>query len=80
MATITINVKTEINDEFRNIVKMKFGEGKGKLGKAIEDAIKKWIAEQRQKSLSERQIKIMRDGLWSQKNYKFNRDEIYERS
>ncbi len=79
MATITLNVNDEINEEFRNIVKLKFGEGKGILGKAIEQAIKKWIFEQKQKEITERQIKTMKQGVWSLKNYKFNRGEIYEK-
>lgn len=78
MATITLNVNDEINQEFRQIVKSKFGEGKGIIGKAVEEAIKKWISEQKQKEITERQLKIMKKGIWSQKNYKFNREEIYE--
>jgi len=67
MATITLNVNDEINKEFRNIVKLKFGEGK------------EWIFEQKQKEITERQIKTMKQGVWSLKNYKFNRGEIYEK-
>ena len=78
MATITLNVNNEINDEFRQLVKLKLGEGKGKLGKAIGEAMRKWIYEQKQKEIIERQLKIMRKGIWSQKDYKFNREEIYE--
>jgi len=79
MATITLNVTNEINEEFRNVVRTKFGEGKGKLGKAIEEAIKIWIFEQKQKSITQRQINLMRAGIWSLKNYKFNRGELYEK-
>lgn len=79
MATITLNVTNEINDEFRNVVRAKFGEGKGKLGKAIEEAIKIWIFEQKQKNITQRQIKMMKDGIWSQKNFKFDREELYEK-
>jgi len=79
MATITLNVKNEINNEFRNIVKLKFGEGKGTLGKAIEEAIKKWIFEQKQKELSNEGLMMLKEGIWSKKGYKFNRDEIYDR-
>ncbi len=79
MATITLNVTNEINDEFRNVVRTKFGEGKGKLGKAIEEAIKIWIFEQKQRAITQRQIKIMKEGIWSQKNFRFNRQEVYEK-
>lgn len=79
MATITINVKDDIEKEFRNILKLKYGEGKGILGKAIEEALKKWIFEQKQKDITARQIELMKKGLWKDNDYKFNRDEIYEK-
>jgi len=79
MATITLNVNNEINTEFRDIVKSKYGEGKVIIGKAIEEALLKWISEQKQKEISERQISILRKGTWDLKNYKFNREEIYEK-
>lgn len=79
MATITLNVNNEINNEFRNVVKSKFGEGKGILGKAIEEAIKKWIFEEKQKEITDRQMKLIKEGVWSKKNYRFNREEIYEK-
>ena len=79
MVTITLNVTNETNEEFRSIVKTKLGEGKGKLGKAMEEAIKIWIYEQKQKEISQRQLKIMKEGIWTQKNYKFNSEEIYEK-
>jgi hypothetical protein len=78
MATITLNVTNEVNEEFRRMVKTKLGEGKGKLGRAMEEAIKIWISEQKQKDISERQLKMMKNGIWSAKNFNFNRDEIYE--
>jgi hypothetical protein len=79
MATITLNVTNEVNEEFRNIVKAKLGEGKGKLGKAMEEAIKIWIYEQKQKEISNKGLMILKEGIWSKKGYKFNRDEIYDR-
>lgn len=79
MATITLNVTNEVNDEFRNVVRIKFGEGKGKLGKAIEEAIKIWISEQKQKELSTKGLALLKEGVWFKKNYKFNREEAYDR-
>lgn len=79
MTTVTINVKDEINKEFRETVKKKLGQGKGILGKAIEDAMKKWIEEEKQKKIVERQIRFMQKGLYSLKGWKFKRDEIYDR-
>jgi hypothetical protein len=79
MATITLNVTNEINNEFRNIVKTKFGEGKGRIGRAIEEAMQIWIFKQKQKELSTKGLSLLKAGIWSKKNYKFNREEAYDR-
>ena len=79
MATITINVKDQIGKEFRETVKAKLGQGKGVRGKAVEEAIKRWIDEERQGKIAERQINLMKKGLYSLKGWKFNRREIYDR-
>ncbi|MEK6984730.1 MAG: hypothetical protein AABX33_09230 [Nanoarchaeota archaeon] len=79
MATITISVKDDVNKEFRETVKKKLGQGKGILGKAVEEAMEKWIEEEEQIKIAERQKELMRKGLYSLKGWKFNRDEIYDR-
>ena len=79
MATITINVKDYVEKEFRETVKAKLGQGKGVLGKAVEEAIKEWIHRERQSEIAKRAMEMMNKGLYSLKGWKFNRDEIYER-
>lgn len=79
MATITISVKDNVEKEFRETVKKKLGQGKGVLGKAVEEAIEKWVHDKNQKEIAERQKELMRKGLYSLKGWKFNRDEIYDR-
>jgi len=79
MSIMTISVKDEVAKEFRETVKAKLGQGKGVLGKAVEEAIKKWADEARQKEIAERQIKLMEKGLYSLKGWKFNRDGLYDR-
>ena len=79
MATITISVKDDIDKEFRETVKKKLGQGKGVLGKAVEEAMEKWVHEQKQKEIAKRAMEMMNKGLYSLKRYKFNRDEIYDR-
>lgn len=79
MATITISVKNDVNKEFRETVKKNLGQGKGVLGKAIEEAIEKWIHDKKQREIAERQLKLMERGMYSLKGWKFNRDEIYDR-
>ena len=79
MGTITINVQDEIEKEFRETVKKHMGQGKGVLGKAIETALQSWTDEEKQKKIAERQLKLMKEGLYSLKGWKFNRVELHER-
>ena len=79
MATITISVKDDVNKEFREVVKKKLGNGKGVLGKAVEEAIKEWVHREEQKEIAKQAMEMMNKGLYSLKGWKFNRDEIYDR-
>ena len=79
MAIITISIKDDVADEFRKTVKKEIGEGKGVIGQAAEEAIKKWIEEKKQREIAERQIQRMKEGLYSLGRWKFNREEIYDR-
>jgi hypothetical protein len=79
MATITISVKDEVEKEFRETVKKKLGQGKGVLGKAVEEAIERWMHEEKQKEIAKRAMEMMNKGLYTLKGWKFNRDEIYDR-
>lgn len=79
METITVNVHEDIAREFREFVKQKLGKRKGVLGKSVEKALRKWIDEEGQKYIAERQIKMAQKGLYSLKKWKFNREEAHER-
>ena len=79
MGIITISMNDEVEKELRETVKKKIGVGKGVLGNAIEEAVKKWMHDEQQREIAERQIKLMEKGLYSLKGWKFNRDELYDR-
>jgi len=79
MATITINVKDDINQAFRKTAEKKLGRGKGTLGRAVEEAMKNWVEEEEQEYVAQRQIRRIREGLYSLKGWKFKREEAYER-
>ncbi len=79
MATITISVKDDVNKEFRETVRKKLGQGKGVLGKAVEEAMQKWMHDEGQRKIAAELKKMMDEGLYSLKGWKFNRDEIYDR-
>ena len=80
MGTITISVDDEVEKEFRKTVEEHKGGKKGDLGKAVTEAMKKWADEKKMKEIVERQKRFMEKGLYRlPKNWKFNRDEIYDR-
>ena len=79
MAVMTITIKDEVANELRQTVKSELGTGKGVLGKAVEEAVKKWIEEKKQKEIAKRAIEMMNKGIYSLKGWKFNRDELYDR-
>ena len=79
MGTITINISDEAEQKFREKVRETLGEGKGKLGKAIEDCINKWLSETEESKLRQRAIQMLKKGLYKVgKNYTFRREEAYE--
>lgn len=79
MGTITISIKDNVERDFRESVKEKVGNSKGSLGKAVEEALKIWIEEKKQREIAERGLELTKKGLYSLKGWKFNRDEIYDR-
>ena len=79
MAIMTISIKDEVANELRQTVKNEIGKGKGALGKAIEEAVSKWIEEKKQKEIAKKAMEMMNKGLYSLKGWKFNREELYDR-
>ena len=79
MGTVTISISDETEQKFRQAVKQKLGEGKGKLGKAVEDALRKWFEEDEQIKLRQEALALLKKGLYKVgKNYTFKREEAYE--
>ena len=79
MTTITINVKDEVNKDFREAVEKKMGHGKGVLGKAIEEAMQRWASEEEERKLREEALATLKKGIYKlPKGYKFKREEAYE--
>ena len=76
---MTISVKDEVAKEFRETVKKKLGQGKGILGKAVEEALQNWAHDEKQRQIAAELKEMMDKGLYSLKGWKFNRDEIYDR-
>lgn len=79
MGTITLNIDDDTEKEFRDAVKGKYGIGKGKLGKAAAEAMKKWSGKIEQKKLREEALDIIKNGIIGlhAKELKIRREDIY---
>ncbi len=79
METITINIDKRTKEIFRETVSKEYGMGKGKLGKAVNEALIKWVEEKRQREIAERQLALMKKGFNMGKIKYKHRDELYDR-
>lgn len=79
MGTMTVGVNDMTETKFRKAVKNTLGEGKGKLGKALTEAMEKWAEEAEQEELRKRALARLEKGYHlGGKTYK-HRSELYER-
>lgn len=79
MATITINIRDEVAKEFREVVEHELGKKKGMLGKAIEDALKRWLHEKKQKEIAQEMLQLMEEGINLGGLKIKSRGELYDR-
>lgn len=79
MGTVTISIKDETEERFRAAVSENLGEGKGKLGQAVEEALNKWLEDKKDKALRQRALERLKKGMYKlPKDYTFKREEAYE--
>ena len=79
MGTITASVDDETETMFRTAVAVSLGTGKGKLGRAITEAMRKWVDDNKELELRKEALKMLEKGYYKlPKNYTFRREEAYE--
>ena len=79
MGTMTINISDETEQKFREKVRETLGEGKGKLGRAVEETMNKWLEDKEDKALRQRAIERLKKGMYKlPKDYTFRREDAYE--
>ncbi len=79
MGTITVNVKDEVEKEFRKLVRSIHGARKGELGKALTEAMKKWVYEKKQEKTAQEALKLLELKFNFGKRLYRDRDELHER-
>ncbi len=78
MGTITISIEDETESRFRETVKQVAGEGKGKLGKAVEEALASYVAQRNQEIIAKKAEQALKGFALGKLKIK-DRDELYER-
>lgn len=79
MGTITVNVKDEVEKEFKAVASIAHGSEKGYLGKAVTEAMQRWIYEKRQEKIAEEALKLLETGFDFGKRLYKDRSDLYER-
>lgn len=79
MGTITVNVKDDVEKEFRDLVRSVLGTKKGDLGKALNEAMRKWVYEKKQEEIAQEALKLLEQGFDFGKRLYRDRSELYER-
>ncbi|GFO96027.1 hypothetical protein ig2599ANME_0211 [groundwater metagenome] len=59
MGTITVNIKDDVEKEFRNLVRSVHGTKKGDLGRALTEAMRKWVYEKKQEKIAREALKLL---------------------
>jgi len=79
MGTITVNVKDDVEKEFRELVRSAHGTRKGDLGRALTEAMRKWVFEKRQEKIAQEALKLLEQRFdFGKRLYKY-RYELHER-
>lgn len=79
MGTITVNVKDDVEKEFRKLVRRLHGARKGELGKALTEAMQKWVYEKKQEKIAQEALKLLELKFNFGKRLYRDRDELHER-
>ena len=78
MGRITVNIKDEIEEEFRAVASIAHGSERGYLEKAVTDAIQRWIYEKRQEKIAEEALKLIEEGFDFGKRLYKDRNDLYK--
>ncbi|MHB1493410.1 MAG: hypothetical protein ACYCR7_07355 [Thermoplasmataceae archaeon] len=75
--TVTVNLDEAIEKKFKEKAKLKFGNRKGSLAKALNEALEQWLKSDAQDVFGEN-LKLLDTGI-EMKKWKFKREDLYER-
>jgi hypothetical protein len=77
--TITVNVREDVEKRFRRVAASKYGKRKGYLGRALTEAMEKWVEEAEGSNTVARTVKLLNEGM-DLGGVKYRRkEELHER-
>ena len=79
MGTITINIRDDVEESFRQTVKKEKGLGKGKLGEAVGEALQFWAEKNKSKMIGTELVQILEKGFAMGRIKFSSRDELHVR-
>ncbi len=79
MGTITVNVRDDVEKEFRKLVHSLHGSRKGELGKALTEAMQEWVYEKKQEKIAQEGLKLLEMKFNFGRRLYRDRDELHER-
>jgi len=77
MGTITVNIRDEVENRFRNLAGVVYGKRKGHLGKAIDEALLYWM-KKKGKRADAKALALLEKGF-EMGSLRFDRGELHER-
>ena len=75
--TVTVNLDESIEKRFKEKARLKYGNKKGSLAKAFNEALDEWLKSDDQELLNEN-LRLLDEGILMKK-WNFKREELYER-
>ena len=77
MGTMTVGVDDAVEERFRQTVKKNIGSGKGVLGKAVGEAMDKWVKEKEGEEIRKTALKRLAAGYLMGRLLFKSRDELH---
>lgn len=75
--TVTVNIDETIERRFKEKARLKYGNRKGALALAFNEALDNWLKSDDQDILKEN-MKLLNDGI-EMKKWSFKREDLYDR-
>ncbi|MHB1708810.1 MAG: hypothetical protein ACYCT2_04970 [Thermoplasmataceae archaeon] len=75
--TVTVNLDEAVQKKFKEKAILKYGNRKGALAKALNEALEQWLKSDGKDVLGEN-LRLLDTGI-EMKKWKFKREDLYER-